>query len=123
MLSSSGNERLTPRPRKTVRRDKCFLVMNIAQSSANNFAGALSPAFGDSGCCSRDRVAIGHRPHLEWHALDDCQHSLRPAVVIGCRLSYDLTHRGPIKMLHAPAKRIREQLFDNGPGELVTPIQ
>ncbi len=29
IASSSGRDTLTPRPRNTVRRDRCFLVMNI----------------------------------------------------------------------------------------------
>ena len=46
MLSSSGNASVAPRPRSTVRRDRCTLLMNMADlllSVASATVAPLSP--------------------------------------------------------------------------------
>ena len=41
IASSIGNAMVTPRPRRTARRDRCFLVMNISLSSSYRLAAVV----------------------------------------------------------------------------------
>src|ERR1700681_2258541 len=83
MPSSHGNASDAPRPRRTVRRDRCFLViilMSLATPSSE----------------LRRRAVDGHvwllrlrDPHSKWRAVDQPQNQGRPSVVTGRRVPDD----------------------------------
>src|SRR5579864_5322110 len=75
--SSSGSAKDTPMPRRTVRRERCFLVMNIAlglliQVAGNSIGRRILILFGSS--------------HLKWRAFHNSQDERRKSVVVSSRL-------------------------------------
>src|SRR5262245_4308314 len=83
IASSSGSPTATPAPRRNVRRDKCFLVMNIIGSLiARN---------------------LFRSPHPELRAVNDTQHDRRKLVVVLGRIADDLPDGGHIVILEFAA--------------------
>src|ERR1700733_2165056 len=83
IASSKGNATTAPTPRNTVRRDKCFFVMNITGKSSGasvryrhlrHFHIRLARTLGR-----------GHLLHLECGACDNAEQDGREAIVIGIR--------------------------------------
>src|ERR1700720_3189842 len=74
--SSNGSASATPAPRRTARRDMCFLVMNIGFRSLSSIY-YYHPSFRSPGCALL-RLRVGAELHLLIHlkglALDDTQH-------------------------------------------------
>src|SRR5690606_6582517 len=83
MASRKGSATLAPRLRSTWRRERCFLVMNMA----------VPP--GSSSVVERQAVAAlrGQGLHLESGALHDALHDAVEAVVIRRRLLHDAAYR------------------------------
>src|ERR1051325_2749665 len=105
MLSSSGSATAAPRPRRTIRREMAFLVMNmIALFALCSLLFAL--------CSTQLSVASRsvRRRHRERRAADDAGNDRRPVIVSRGRVADDFANRGRVGVLHSPTPRIREEL-------------
>src|SRR5215475_15104534 len=91
IASSSGSPTATPAPRRNVRRDKCFLVMNII--------GSL---------ITRNLL---RSPHLERRAVNDTQHDRRKLVIVLGRNPDDLPYGRHIVILEFAPQREHHHLF------------
>src|SRR5579864_1085452 len=90
--SSRGSASATPAPRRTVRRDMYFLVMNIGFRSFSfdiyhpSFRSARGTLLGLRVCAELHLLV-----HLEGLALDDAHHQRRETVVV----LFGFVHNGP----------------------------
>src|SRR5579862_4701850 len=103
MLSSSGRATLTPRPRRTVRRERDLLVMNIVNSFCS---------------LSGSRHYIRRSPHLERLAGDHTQNKRRPAILRARGVPYNRANRGLVGVSDRPAQSIGHEFFGEIPDEL-----
>src|ERR1700733_7653813 len=117
IASSKGSAIAAPAPFRTVRRDRCFLVRNMALclqifSRRGSKVGRLRR--------QRRRQGRGGGALAECIALHDTQHDgLEPIVVFG-RIAHDLAHGGHVVVFHRTTDRIGHQLFGDRLGELWT---
>src|SRR5262245_55668624 len=86
--SNSGSARVTPAPRRQVRRGRCFLVMNM-----------VLPFL-----VRRLSLPI----HLKRHTPDNLQHQWRKAIVVPRSLTRNRTNRGHIIIFNTTAEGVRE---------------
>src|SRR6186713_2656697 len=86
IASSSGSAIVTPAPRRKVRRDKCFFVMNMCF------------------------LLLGLRV-LEWCALHDSHNDRRKAVIVFRRIAHDFADCRHIVVLDISTKGVSHQLF------------
>src|SRR6187551_3226175 len=100
---------VTPAPRKKVRRDKCFLLINIF------FNLPLMSSARYPGWNSGSRWILNL--HLKGGAFDNVKYDRRKAVVFRCRRLQDFANCGHVVVLYAPAQCIRQQFFSEDPGE------
>src|ERR1700733_7027961 len=112
IASSSGSASVTPVPFKTVRREMCFLVINIAAV----FSYVLPPMLS-----SRPLLVVGARlhVHLKRSALHDTQDDCGEGVVTACRIAYDRPHQGHVLILDAPAQGVGHHFLGNHACELI----
>src|SRR5579863_1284251 len=112
IASSSGSASVTPLPFKTVRREMCFLVINIAAVFSYLLQLMLS---------SRPLLVVGARlhVHLERSALHDTQDDCGEGVVTRGRISHDGPYQGHVLILDAPAQRIGHHFLCNNPCKLI----
>src|SRR5688500_14646609 len=80
MASRKGIARAAPIPRRTVRRESCFLMM---KSMPRLLLGEVNPL-----------LVGGRGPHQKCGALDDSGDDRRPLVVGSFRFTNDLAHGG-----------------------------
>src|ERR1700733_2666750 len=91
IASSNGSATTAPTPRRTVRRDRCFLVRNIMSNPL-----AHSVRYGH---LSHFHVRLpgalsgGHLFHLKCRTCDDSDQDRREAIVVSGRTAHDLSHR------------------------------
>src|ERR1700733_12689830 len=104
MESSNGSATVAPKPRRTVRREMCFLVMNIV----------LTPR----GTCENCRLVF--RPsHLERRAFHDAQNDRGKPIIDAGRFTVDGPNRRHVVVFEAAAQRIGQQLLSEGSGERI----
>src|SRR5215831_10385472 len=95
IASSSGRARVTPAPRRNVRRGSAFLVMIMRRSSV----------------IRADRRAR-RLPPLKRHTLDDAEDEIRDPIVVRRGAPNDGTHGRRIVVLESASERIRHQPLD-----------
>src|SRR3990167_920062 len=83
MASSSGSAIVAPTPRSTVRRDRCFFVMNIVALLGNCSCIALTRASLPSSAIAPALLYLGH-PCPRRQLLLHCSTSGIPALVGNC---------------------------------------
>src|SRR5688572_23529529 len=89
MADSSGKPMAAVPPWSSVRRDKCFLVMNISASCR----------------------LLGGTPHAERHAPRHAQDDRLETIALALRVRHDAAHDGHVVMLDASAEREGEQFL------------
>src|SRR6185503_13345884 len=97
IASSSGNARVAPSPRRTVRRGSACFVMNIRCSLSTRHPG---------GFFSRALDA-----HLEWYAPHDAEHNRREPVVLLLGIPGNRAHCWHVRGRQAAAERVGQQPF------------
>src|SRR5262249_27771750 len=123
MDSSSGKAKVTPMPRKNVRRGNDILVMNMAASSFSivrrkRLVADLSPKplslSPDLSLRSLDRGIFNIRRHLdpllEWQTVDNAEHD-RCKAIIRRRIPHDRADRGHVVVREPSPQCVRHQLF------------
>src|SRR5438552_2179281 len=100
MESSSGSASDTPMPRRTVRRERCFLVMNIDVR--------LLFHSGDIGCRG---LRLFRSSHLERGALYDAEDERGETVVAPGRLALNATHERHISIISYAADAVSQKIF------------
>src|SRR6185503_168541 len=99
--SRSGSASVTPAPRRNVRRERCFLVMNMAIVPCNakcKIQNANNPALLSAFCIFH--LALLSSFHLKRDALHDPGDERREAVVLTSRVANDGAHGGHVEVVH-----------------------
>src|SRR4029453_4701254 len=108
MASSKGSAIVAPRPRRNVRRGRCFFVMNMTVLS---LLSRCHPLFS----LGKLRDAL----HLEIWTLHNTKHDRRKLVIVFHCIANDLTNGRHIEILDTAAESIRHQLLRHRLHELV----
>src|ERR1700733_16324968 len=108
IASSNGSATTAPTPRRTVRRDKCFLVRNImsnplAHSVRYQHLSHLHVRLGGA-------LTGGYLLHLKSRTRDDTYQDRREAIVVGGRGAHDPSHRRHVVIIERAAERIGHQI-------------
>src|SRR5262245_39803528 len=90
--SSNGNAIAAPAPRSTVRRERCFLVTNMAPTSIDLIGASLLRL-----------VATLLHPILHRPACNDALHQRRKTIVVFRGRSHDLAHHRHVVRLERAA--------------------
>src|ERR1700680_1630505 len=98
IASRSGSASAAPAPRRTVRRDMCFFVINVIA------------VFSSTGRHLLVAVVYFH-VHLERRALHDTQHYGSELVLAGGRIAHDRPHQWHVLILNAAAQGVSEQVL------------
>src|SRR5690606_28290974 len=115
IASSNGSERMTPRPRRTVRRERCFLVTNIALSPAG-----LSQVRGLNWSWL---VCQWRTPHPEGIAERDPAHDgLEPVILFG-RVAHDRANGRHVLVTNGASERKHHQLLGQRLDELLGTLE
>src|SRR5262245_46392363 len=110
--SRSGSASVTPAPRRNVRRERCFLEMNMAidpcnskckiQNAKRDARSRVQFAF----CILHFALLILRPLHSERHTLNDARDERREAVVLTGRVANDGAHGRHVEVLDAPAQGV-----------------
>src|ERR1700720_1525228 len=114
MESSNGSAKDTPMPRKIVRRERCFLVMNIA-------LGLLIQVAGNS--IGRRVLIFFCSSHLERRAFHDPQNERGKSVVVFGGLVLDGADERHIVIVDHAADAISQKIFREGSNESIGVVQ
>src|SRR5437870_2950851 len=126
--SSSGNARVTPIPRRNVRRGRCFLVRNIALLCLPVKLPRLNVSYIYAGLkpertllfvlCRVGRyvVAIRHPAHLKRRAFDDRGYQRRESIVVRGGILDDAAHHRHIVGFESLSELVNHELFRNRSG-------
>src|SRR5262249_5560425 len=108
IASSRGRPMATPAPRRNVRRDRCFFVMNIRQLHGSR----PTPPCGISHISPRRHLLyfLRHFPHLKRHALHNAHNDGREPVVVTRRVTDDASDDGHVIVFDASTQGIAHQL-------------
>src|SRR5579862_9039686 len=118
MASSSGSARAVPTPRRTVRRVKCFLVMNIWMLLFC-FASLLL-----RGHLRGGRWLNGfYHTRLERRRGNNSHHNRRELVIVVLSVLHNLPDAGHVEILDPSAQRIRHQFLRERLHELLGVLQ
>src|SRR5690606_33929839 len=106
IASSSGSAMVAPTPRRTVRRDRCFFVMNILLSSfPTQGSGVIRKSLSVDALvvlCARCQTRFsGQRRESKRLARDDAGQNRRERIVVACRIAHDPADRGHVVILDA----------------------
>src|SRR5580692_907899 len=85
IASSNGSAITAPTPRRTVRRDKCFLVRNIMSDPSDHSMRYRNLRHLHVRLART--LARGHPLHLECRAGDDADQDRREAIMVGGRIA------------------------------------
>src|SRR3989442_798046 len=108
IASKSGSASAPPAPRRTVRREMCFLLTNMVDASPINLTRRL--LLTGVGC---------FHVHLEGGALHDAKHERRESVLAARRVPNDRPHQRHILILDTAAQCVSEQLLRHDADELI----
>src|SRR6186713_1583001 len=125
IASSSGSAIAAPAPCSTVRRERCFFVMNMVWSPAlrsgrNDGSGRSFGSVGSYLCGPRDRGRRRRRAPPEGIAVHDAEHDGLEAVVLGLGVAHDVAHGGHVVEVDVATHRVDHQLLGDGLRQLVT---
>src|SRR6266446_4252997 len=116
MDSRNGNATATPAPRRKVRRDKCFFVMNIGAASLIIVSSCYLISF-------LFRVFRLFHLHLERSAFDDSENERRKLIVSAGGISKDRADNRHVVILDSTAEAVRQKHLGHGTYKLFRTLQ
>src|SRR5688572_14960441 len=93
--SSNGSASEMPAPRRTVRREMCFFVMNILTGLSKQTA----------------YFSLRLPVHPEWRTFRDFEHDCRETIIALAGFAHDRADHRHIFIFHSPAESVRQQFF------------
>src|SRR4029453_3130111 len=113
IASSSGKARVTPAPRRKVRRGMCFFAMNMFPlGTTYYFLRPNSNSQRSLFLRALDVVLKRRAPH-------DAQHERGKPVVARSRVAHDRSHQRHVLIFHSTTQGVGEQLFHDDARELL----
>src|SRR5262245_10584909 len=112
IASSSGSAMQLPAPRNTVRRERCFFVMNISYLLSP--LALLLRVLRSHRRRGRTVVLGGDTPRTKRIAFDERPHQRRKTIVVLGSLPHDLTDGGHVVVFDCTPERVGQEPLRHG---------